>query len=324
MFGLETLDVLFAVLGGLFSIYLVFGLAVTAIVEAVGTLLQLRQRNLRVAIQEILAGKSPAGTAFVEDFYQHPLVQSLSKGDGGRPSAIDKDTFARAVVAILQINESTKDVRAALGELPDGSANRIAQTLRILEAQGAKDVAQLRAALEVRFDATMARATGWFKRKTQLISFLAASTLVVAGNIDSIQLIGDLTNNPEARLALLRIAEDRLAEVKKEPTAAAASEERGDGDGAQSPEVEAAHAAVVHARAEVSKAKAALADGGLSFGWTTTPQNAAEVLKKSAGLAVSIFAIMLGAPFWFDVLEKFMNVRNGGGKAQAASASKET
>jgi hypothetical protein len=31
-----------------------------------------------------------------------------------------------------------------------------------------------------------------------------------------------------------------------------------------------------------------------------------------AGLLVSIFAVSLGAPFWFDVLQHFMQVRAAG------------
>jgi hypothetical protein len=39
-------------------------------------------------------------------------------------------------------------------------------------------------------------------------------------------------------------------------------------------------------------------------------------LTKLFGLAITAFAISLGAPFWFDVLSKFMNIRGTGTKPE--------
>jgi hypothetical protein len=36
------------------------------------------------------------------------------------------------------------------------------------------------------------------------------------------------------------------------------------------------------------------------------------VLYKLFGLFISIFAVSLGAPFWFDMLSKFVNLRSAG------------
>jgi len=50
------------------------------------------------------------------------------------------------------------------------------------------------------------------------------------------------------------------------------------------------------------------------MGWTGWPSGANGWLSKVAGLLVSIFAVSLGAPFWFDVLQRFMQVRAAGAK----------
>jgi hypothetical protein len=39
-----------------------------------------------------------------------------------------------------------------------------------------------------------------------------------------------------------------------------------------------------------------------------------QILSKLAGLLVTVFAIMMGAPFWFDVLNKISNMRGSGAK----------
>jgi hypothetical protein len=44
------------------------------------------------------------------------------------------------------------------------------------------------------------------------------------------------------------------------------------------------------------------------------------ILAKLAGLALTIGAVMLGAPFWFDLLSKLMRVRSTGAPPPASDA----
>jgi hypothetical protein len=41
-------------------------------------------------------------------------------------------------------------------------------------------------------------------------------------------------------------------------------------------------------------------------------------LKKIFGLLISVLAVSLGAPFWFDVLDKLNSIRSSGIKPKAA------
>jgi hypothetical protein len=73
----------------------------------------------------------------------------------------------------------------------------------------------------------------------------------------------------------------------------------------------------------------ALTDLGLPIGWT--PENVKyysegdwrQVLAHILGIAISAFAASLGAPFWFDMLQKFMNIR-GVVKPEDADTKKKT
>jgi hypothetical protein len=67
MFGLETLDVLI----GLVTVYLVFGLSLTVIVEAFTTWFALRSSNLEAPLKEFLAGELRPGVPFIKAFYDH-------------------------------------------------------------------------------------------------------------------------------------------------------------------------------------------------------------------------------------------------------------
>jgi hypothetical protein len=47
------------------------------------------------------------------------------------------------------------------------------------------------------------------------------------------------------------------------------------------------------------------------MGWKEWP-SPIEWPAKVIGLLVSIFAVSLGAPFWFDILQRVMRVRQSG------------
>ncbi len=50
---------------------------------------------------------------------------------------------------------------------------------------------------------------------------------------------------------------------------------------------------------------------GIPLGWTAAPRGC-EWANKIIGLILTIFAISLGAPFWFDVLNKIVSIRSVG------------
>jgi hypothetical protein len=59
---------------------------------------------------------------------------------------------------------------------------------------------------------------------------------------------------------------------------------------------------------------------GLPIGWIAPyPSDLADWLVKLAGIVISAFAVMLGAPFWFDLLKKIVPVRMTGTKPAADS-----
>ena len=59
---------------------------------------------------------------------------------------------------------------------------------------------------------------------------------------------------------------------------------------------------------------------GLPLGWNVkgggdprnVPQDAQGWIFKIIGLLVTVFAISLGAPFWFDLLNKIVSIRASG------------
>ncbi len=52
----------------------------------------------------------------------------------------------------------------------------------------------------------------------------------------------------------------------------------------------------------------------LPLGWTkaSSPQSFTEWIAKIVGLIFTAFAVSLGAPFWFDILNKLSRLRGSG------------
>lgn len=116
MFELESLDVLI----GLVTVYLIFGIVCTAIVEAIASQIgSFRSKNLEAALGELLSGNLKPNLPFVDAFYDHPLIQSLSKGSNRRPSYIPAETVGQVIHSLLVDNDSTKNLTGMLSALPN-------------------------------------------------------------------------------------------------------------------------------------------------------------------------------------------------------------
>ncbi len=307
MFGLDVLNVLI----GLVTVYLAFGVACTATVEAVAAWLGLRSSNLEAALSELLAGEVGPSTPFVTAFYDHPLVQALSKGKDGRPSYIPPEIVGQVVEALVTANGTVASLAAAVDALPGSpDTNRIKGLLGALVRQTAGDATAFRKAVEAHFNAVMDRASGWFKRYAQNVALAVSAALVIAGNVDTLDLASSLASSPAARTKMVEIAEGqvRAAETAERATGGPAKA----GATAEGLTIEKAKEQTEAARAALDLAASNMEAAGLRFGWQDSPATISGWLAKGAGLLVSILAVSLGAPFWFDVLQRFMQVRAAG------------
>ena len=58
---------------------------------------------------------------------------------------------------------------------------------------------------------------------------------------------------------------------------------------------------------------------GFDIGWRVAPDDTEGWLTKVGGLAITVAAIMLGAPFWHDVLQRVSSRRSSGRKPDGDS-----
>jgi hypothetical protein len=314
MFGLQTLDI--AV--GLVFIYFVLSIICTAANEMIASWLKLRADSLEEGIRNLL--KDPQKPELAGKFLDHPLIKSLCRGDK-KPSYIPPRTFALTlldVIAPAKIDGSRyfSDILNAVSQLPEKSDIR--NTLLIFLDDAQSDLQKLRANIETWFNDAMDRVSGWYKRKAQLIIFIIAALVAGASNADTIQIVKTLSLDPALREGMAKRA---IEVVNQQSTVNPAQPVQGSKDSQTVPAAKelAAQDKPQSGQTEAPKEKfqkawkdlEAIQASGIPLGWTAAPKPD-EWASKIIGLVLTIFAVSLGAPFWFDLLSKIVSLRSAG------------
>jgi hypothetical protein len=327
MFGLQILDIAL----GLIFVYLLLALICTTASELLAGMLNRRSRNLFIGIRGLLEEEAvrlmnpqdphdPKGKGLVDLFYTHPLIKALHGrrmwGEGrSKPSYIPSRTFALALLDIIgpanpDKDRNIDDIRAAIKALPGDSDIR--RTLLILMDEAKSDLGKLQESVEAWFNNAMDRASGWYKRRTQVIVFVIAVVMTSAVNADTIQIAKTLANDAALREALVAQAQEF---AKNPPQASQGADGQSQGDSA---------AGAAQSPAEIIKKNAVtLQNLGLKLGWQDESQARIDWVNKIFGLLLTALAVSMGAPFWFDTLNRIIAVRATGKPPKGAPEARE-
>ena len=288
--GIAALDVLI----GLFFLYFVLSIVCSAINEAISQALNLRAKNLERGIHNLLADP-----AHVQQFYDHWRVQSLFKPPvpllGRRPpSYIPSRVFALTILdtfAPPADGVESHDLVTRADQAVKGIRNNVVQGL-IQDAlnESRANVDRFRTALEKSFDEVMDRASGWYKRRVQIMLFVIAFALVGVSNADSFSIGQRLWKDDALRATVVARAQKQSNATSCRNTDSTSPADR------------------------AAQCVDQIEELGIPFGWSaaTSPNNVEEDLGKALGLLITVFALSLGAPFWFDLLGKVSNLRGAG------------
>jgi hypothetical protein len=286
---------------GLIFIYLLLSLTVTALQELLDAVFKLRASHLAKGIEKLL------GETRAEQFFAHALIAALSpnkwRSDGTRrPSYLPASAFAMVVLdqiapASALVPRTMQQVRDGIAALT-GTDQQLKETLTALVQDPTQSLAAFRNALESCYDAQMERVSGWYKRKAHVIAVLLGLVIAVALNADSIRMAQSLASDPALRASLLAQA----TKMAEQPPASQTS----DGEPALDPPVR-------HIQHELD-ALPALGLGMNLFWWHSTAKGVSPYgwCASIPGWLITALAVSLGAPFWFDMLNKVIAVRSGG------------
>jgi hypothetical protein len=275
LFGSTILEVAI----GIVFVYLLLAICCTTVNEWISGVLNMRSKVLLAGIKQLLTqGDDPAAEKIVAEFYGHPLIRAIVR-KGEHPSYLAARTFATALMDLAtpkcQGAITFEDLIAGIKNDLPASGLRSALLALLQNTDHTIQGAQLR--IEAWYDDAMDRVSGWYKRKTQIWTLIVASLLTIASNADTIHMARRLWIEPALRNAIV---------------AAAQSEKS--------------------AEQAISTDDARLL--GQVIGWDASDavKDFSKWPERILGWFLTIIAVSLGAPFWFDVLKRFVNVRSAG------------
>ena len=299
---------------GLAFLFFLLSTVCSGINEGIASFLGWRAKTLEDAVGNLLAhgewkeerdGK-PHRRHLATELFEHWRVKALVRDPSSRqrrrkrPSYMPPRAFSLALAETLAKGprgpEPQKSpweladeqilarVKTAMKSLPEGQARALVYKAAI-NADGTLE--GFRRQVETGFDDAMERASGWYKRKVQFTIAVLAALVTLGLNVDSVRIGSRLWSDKPVRTAVAA-------------KAAAASDAQKAADAVDT----------------VDQLK-------LPLGWgaSNAPDSVGSALRRIPGWLITIAALSLGAPFWFDLLSRVARLRGSGVPKEPRSMS---
>jgi hypothetical protein len=298
MFSSSILDTLIA----LIFIYFLLSTLVSCTIEYYAQKTKRRSVELKKSINKIL--NDSENLNFASLLYAHPMIKEFREKVNSLPSYVDSKTFSKVLIDLIQKQGSDKSKVGfesfinGINTLKNGDLKTTLQ----LFVNNSKEISELELQIQHWYESYMDRATGWYKKGMRQPLFLISAIYVVLFNVNFIDIAKHVYQNESIRSA---IVVDANAAVQNQPK---------------------------FTEADIQKLKSQLTkEYELPIGWGLNEQEKlgngglTNFFKKLAkviydkgighvfwGYLISAFIMSFGAPFWFDILKKVVNMRGGG------------
>jgi len=301
------------------------------------------------------AAKKIADRAKTEAEAAAKVVADRAKTEGDAPqSTLEK---LAAAFTTLSPGKTTADTTATGLAVAFQSLKTAAEALRIgrdtakvgkplyaMVVAADNDFDKLKTSIEDWYNSAMDRASGWYKYQTQTMLFFIGLVLAIALNADTVNIVQQLSRNPTLRESIVAAAQSAVAEKKSAQAnnpPQVSSPAAGNNPAPGNNPAQGNTPDVAKQLKDVSDQIKEVEGLGIPLGWPPPKalqpneqvgwfcrvwQQATPVLEKPTtyfGWLLTAVAVSLGAPFWFDMLNKIMIVRSTvkpGEKSQPAPA----
>jgi len=316
MFGSQILEIAI----GMVFVYLSLSLVCSGINEWIANIFQLRaellEKWLRDQLTEQAKGAAPAGSMtrdYLTEFKDHPLIKALYQKPPSsnkpppnpvfgalfrstkKPSYIPSRTFALAMLdMVAPVDRTTKNRTLTTSDTP------LDRTMLALIDDAGGDAEKVRQNIEEWFNDAMERLAGWYKQRTKLVILVLAIIVTLLLNVNSIQVFNSLYHDGTVRAAVVAAAQQAAQQAAPPDT--------------KSPVT------------KIDQIQQELTQLNIPFGWTDPKvrpdiNDPASILLALLGWAITALAVSQGAPFWFDVLNKLVNIRTTGARPPTTPAT---
>jgi hypothetical protein len=278
-------------------VYFLLSILSTGITETISRVTRMRARTLENWLQAVLKHPDKNVDRY-GDFLRTPIITALMKSVGRRvddstkearpPAYIPSPHFVAAALSAGRTGRTAATGAAAAWAAIGDDIERlhgtsVGDSLQELYDRAGGDVARFRHDAETWFDDHMEQVSGLYRRWSQRIVWITAAVLVVVLNANSFRIAETLWNDPSKRAAIVAKA--------------------GSAENSENPNV-------------------AIDDLALPIGWTDGYHSWGWVWMV-VGMLITLGAVSLGAPFWFDVLSRFSRIRQTGTPPPASNATRQ-
>jgi hypothetical protein len=224
------------------------------------------------------------------------------------PSYISSTNFTMALLGSLDTKQPVPGIAEIEATVTSMNHSNLRTALLSALATADGDLDKLRKNVATWFDDSMERLSGAYKRHLKLISIIVGLAVAVLLNADSFKVAHTLWSDSDLR-----------AQVAASATAFANRTPSGN-----------------QGKTDEQKLKDALDNTStlrpLPIGWTCRDEDwllscmahstPSVTLSQFLGWLLTAAALSLGAPFWFDILSKLVNIRGTGPKPERADSKK--
>lgn len=311
----------------LILIYFLLSIVISGIQEILsGIIIKSRSSFLREAIDK--AFNDPQNKNWAEFIYGHPLVSKLKRKANKNPSYISSKIFSTCLVDIITNEGKLLEFKSdepgeieykeellyknpldnyvyGLKTLATGDVKTLLESL----STECDNIKQVKQNISDWFENYMDRVSGWYKRKVRWVTLILAVFITLLLNIDSIQITRDIWSNKELRRSLISYAENVVEQNQSKFAQYNIA-------------VQPDTINLGKVRMEIQEVDSVINEIqalNIPIGWVleeslrkTIYNNIENVPLKISGWIITILALSLGAPFWFRLLTKLVNIRNTG------------
>jgi hypothetical protein len=331
MNGFEFLDLVI----GLIFVYLIYSIAASTLWEIFVNITHLRATTLRDWIINNFpffnfeTDRSDKKKKIITNkILSHPLVRGMLKYPGiaeKNPSYISSKVFTDVLLDLVVNHDSNSenntwknvDINTLRSSLENSKVlpPYLKSTLLQYISETSGDLQKMKDKLSTWYDEAQEMLLGSYKKNLQIWILIISSILVCSTNADTIKLATYFYNNDDARVAIANKASLFIQDtavvnlVTKIDTMAITRASKLDKDQL----VAKANEKI----ATLKKLNEELIQNSIPIGWKSEDFKsfkALDYLKKFGGLLLSILAVSMGSPFWFDILNKLVNLRSSGNK----------
>ncbi len=247
--------------------------------------------KLREAVKQQLAAKAQQAAAVALAANTQQTAQNPAP------------TVVIAVDDTVVISQALREGAAALAA--NKATEKVGKPLLSMIHLAGNDANKLRQAVEDWYNSAMDRVSGWYKYRTQRVLLVIGLVMAIALNADTISIVRQLSKDPTLRQSIVAAAQTAKAPASSGPQ---------------------------DFKSQMDTARSSfdnVTDLGIPLGWPhgaprlhnlglrpfTAPPWKALLWSETTweallGWLLTAVAISLGAPFWFDALNKIMVIRS--------------